>query len=151
MIIDTRRQIQQEIHALELLGESTRQVRTGINATGIYIETDAAKVVLFFTGRHHAGEIVDRLLEHRRRADKLITVTDAASKNFSHGHADELEQAVCHAHCYMKFRAVKNQFPAELPGRCTRRSSPTTTRPRRWAWTPTTGCCTTSSTRSRRC
>jgi transposase len=114
MIIDTRRQIQKELQALELLGESTKQVRTGINATGIYIETAEAKVVLFFTGRHHAGEIVDRLLEHRRaRAQKLVAVSDAASKNFAHDHTDELEQAVCNAHCYMKFRAVKDQYPAE--------------------------------------
>ena len=113
MIIETRRRIQQEVQTLEQLGESTKHVRTGINATGIYIETDAAKVVLFFTGRHHAGEVVDQLLEHRRRTRKLVTVTDATSKNFSHGHADKLEQAVCHAHCYMKFRGIKALFPAE--------------------------------------
>jgi hypothetical protein len=114
MIIDTRRQIQKEIQALELLGESTKQVRTGINATAVYIETEQGKVVLFFTGRHHAGEIVDRILEHRKdRTDKLVSLTDAASKNFSHDHTDELEEAVCHAHCYLKFRAVKDQFPAE--------------------------------------
>jgi len=114
MIIDTRRRIHKELQTLERLGESTQQVRTGINATGIYIETAQAKVVLFFTGRHHAGEILDRLLEHRRaRADKLVAISDAASKNFAHDHTDELEQAVCNAHCYMKFRAVKDLFPAE--------------------------------------
>ena len=114
MIIETRRQIRKEIEALELLGESTKEVRTGINATAVYIETEQAKAVLFFTGRHHAGEIVDRLLEHRRaRTKKLVAVSDAASKNFSHNHTDELEQAVCNAHCYLKFRAVKDSFPAE--------------------------------------
>ena len=114
MIIDTRRQIQQELQALEALGESTQHVRTGINATGFYIETEAAKVILFFTGRHHAGEMIDRLLERRRAgANKLVALTDAASKNFSHDHADQLEQAVCNAHCYLKFRTVKDQFPAE--------------------------------------
>ena len=114
MIIQTRQQIQKEIEALALLGESTKQVRTGINATCVYIETEQAKVVLFFTGRHHAGEIIDRILEHRRASKKkLVSLTDAASKNFSHDHADELEHAVCHAHCYLKFRAVKDQFPAE--------------------------------------
>jgi hypothetical protein len=114
MIIDVRRQIQKEIQALALLGQSTKEIRTGINVTGVYIETEAAKVVLFFTGRHHAGEIVDRILEHRRAStNKLVSLTDAAAKNFAHGHADELEEAVCNAHCYLKFRAVKEQFPAE--------------------------------------
>jgi hypothetical protein len=114
MIIETRREIHREIRALELVGESTRHVRTGINTTGCYIETEQAKVILFFTGRHHAGEIVERLLEHRRAgANKLVSLTDAASKNFSHEQADQIEQAVCNAHCYLKFRAVKEQFPAE--------------------------------------
>ena len=114
MIIEIRRQIQQEIQALALLGESSKQVRTGINATAVYIETPQAKVVLFFTGRHHAGEIVDRILDHRRAGTKkLVALTDAASKNFSHNHTDELEEAVCHAHCYLKFRALKDSFPAE--------------------------------------
>jgi transposase len=114
MILETRRQIQKELQALELLGESTQHVRTGINATCVYLETEEARVVLFFTGRHHAGEIIDRILEHRRaRTKKLVSLTDAASKNFCHDHADELEHAVCNAHCYLKFRAVKDQFPAE--------------------------------------
>jgi transposase len=105
---------EKEIQALALLGESTQHVRTGINATCVYIDTEEARVVLFFTGRHHAGEIIDRILEHRRaRTNKLVSLTDAASKNFSHDHAEELEQAVCNAHCYLKFRAVKDQFPAE--------------------------------------
>jgi len=120
MIIDIKRQIQKEIQALDLLGESTKEVRTGINVTCFYIETEKAKVILFFTGRHHAGEMVDQLLDHRRAKEKaagektpLVSITDAASKNFSHHHTDELEQAVCNAHCYLKFRAVKDQFPAE--------------------------------------
>jgi hypothetical protein len=114
MIIDTRRQIQTELQALALLGESTKSVRTGINATGLYLETEQAKVVLFFTGRHHAGEIIDRLLAHRRAGKtRLASVTDAASKNFAHDHTDELEQAVCNAHCYLKFRGLKDLFPAE--------------------------------------
>ena len=114
MIIEARRRIHEELQALTSLGESTRSVRTGINATGIYIETAQAKVVLYFTGRHHAGEIVDRLLAHRRAsAEKVVAITDAASKNFAHGHADELLQAVCNAHCFLKFRALKDLFPAE--------------------------------------
>ena len=114
MIIELRRQIQMELQALALAGESAQHVRTGINATGFYIETEKAKVILFFTGRHHAGEMVAQLLEHRSAGgNKLVALTDAASKNFSHDHADRLEQAVCNAHCYLKFRAVKQQFPAE--------------------------------------
>jgi transposase len=118
MVIELRRQIQDEIAAIQLLGESTRNVRTGINATGVYLETDQGRVVLFFTGRHHAGEIIDQLLEHRRSVanatkHKLVKVTDAASKNFDHAQGDLLEEAVCNAHAFLKFRAIKDAFPAE--------------------------------------
>jgi hypothetical protein len=114
MIVDERRQIHKELEALERVGESTRHVRTGINATCCYLETPQGTVILFFTGRHHAGEVVDQLLQQRRvSAEKLVSVSDAASKNFAHGREDQLDHAVCHAHCYLKFRAVKDQFPAE--------------------------------------
>lgn len=118
MIISLRRQIQEETAALQMLGESTRDVRTGINATGVYLETDQGTVVLFFTGRHHAGEIIDQLLAHRRlvaRAaqNKLVKVTDAASKNFDHAQGDLLEEVVCNAHAFLKFRAIKSAFPVE--------------------------------------
>lgn len=113
MIVDVRRQIRAEVAALEALGASTSDVRTGINATGVYLETEQGKILLFFTGRHHAGEIIDRVLEHRSAARhdqaKLVKVSDAASKNFLHAHTDELEEAVCNAHAYLKFRAVKDQ------------------------------------------
>lgn len=114
MVIDVRREIRAEVAALEALGSSTNDVRTGINATGVYLETEQGKVLLFFTGRHHAGEIIDRILAHRHAAqNKLVKVSDAASKNFSHGHHDELEEAVCNAHAYLKFRAVKDRHPEE--------------------------------------
>lgn len=117
VVIEVRREIRGELAALEALGESTRNVRTAINATGVYLETEQGKVLLFFTGRHHAGEIVDRILKHRHTAqpseNKLVKVTDAASKNFSHTHHDELEEAVCNAHAYLKFRAVKDRHPEE--------------------------------------
>lgn len=114
MVIALRRQIQEEIAALQLLGESTRDVRTGINATAVYLETEQARIVLFFTGRHHAGEIIDEMLAHRAQgAKKIVKVTDAASKNFDHAHGDVLEEAVCNAHAFLKFRAIKETFPAE--------------------------------------
>jgi len=114
MVIAIQRQIQAEIAALERVGESTKDVRTGINATGVYLETPSETVVLFYTGRHHAGEIIDQLLSHRRASgDKLVKVTDGASKNFSHSHADKLVEASCNAHALLKFRGIKDKYPAE--------------------------------------
>jgi hypothetical protein len=114
MVISIRKQIQAEIAVLERLGESTKDVRTGINATGVYFETPEGVIRLFYTGRHHAGEIVDRLIQHREKSKgKLAKVTDGASKNFVHGQQDKLVEATCNAHAFLKFRAIKDSYPAE--------------------------------------
>jgi len=115
MIIAVRRRIEEELASKKRAGESTKDVRTGINATAAYFETPAGPVVLFFTGLHHAGEIVDRLLAHRTRAAtaKLVKTSDGASKNFDHAHADELIESTCNAHALLKFRAIKDKYPGE--------------------------------------
>lgn len=114
VIISIMRQIKAETAALKLLGERTDDVRTGINATGVYLETPSGTVILYFTGLHHAGEILDLLLKHRQLGGpKLVKVTDGASKNFSPQHADKLIEGVCNAHAYLKFYDIKGNHPAE--------------------------------------
>lgn len=112
-VVSLRRQIQGELAALQLMGKPIADVRTGINATGVYLQTESATVILFFTGRHHAGEVLDQLLAHRPTGPKLVKVTDAASKNFDHQHKDALLEATCNAHAFLKFRALKDKYPAE--------------------------------------
>jgi hypothetical protein len=114
MVVATQKQIEAEVAALHRLGESTKDVRTGINATGSYWETPDGPVVLFHTGRHHAGEIVDQLLRHRPvGGPKLVKSTDGASKNFDHEHADKLIESTCNAHALLKFRDIKDKYPSE--------------------------------------
>jgi hypothetical protein len=114
MVIALQKQIVAEIAALRLLGESTKDVRTGINATGLYWETPNGPVVLFYTGRHHAGEIVDQVLRQRLLASpKLVKCTDGASKNFDHEHGDKLVESTCNAHAFLKFRDIRDKYPAE--------------------------------------
>jgi transposase len=114
MVISLRKQIETEIAALQQLGESTKDVRTGINATGVYWETPDGPTLLFYTGRHHAGEIVDRLLRHRLLSrPKLVKCTDGASKNFDHEQGEKLVEASCNAHALLKFRDIRDKYPAE--------------------------------------
>lgn len=116
MVVSLARQIQAEVAALKLLGQSTQDVRTGINATGAIFETAAGRVILFFTGRHHAGEVLDRLLKHRTPSPgsaRLVKVTDGASKNFDHQHGKQLVEATCNAHAFLKFHDIKDKHPAE--------------------------------------
>jgi len=114
MVVELQKRIDAELAALERLGESTQNVRTGINATGFYWETPDGPVVLFYTGRHHAGEMVDQLLRRRLLSSpKLVKVTDGASKNFDHKHGDKLVEATCNAHAFLKFRDIRDKYPAE--------------------------------------
>ena len=116
MVVQLARQIRAEVAALELIGESTKSVRTGINATGVYLETADGVVVLYFTGRHHAGEMLERLLKHRTTvpgSPKLVKVTDGASKNFGHAHGAQLIEATCNAHAFLKFHDIKEKYPSE--------------------------------------
>lgn len=114
MVISLKKEIEEEIAALERLGKSTKDVRTGINATGFYWETAEGPIILFYTGRHHAGEMVDELLRHRLLSSpRLVKSTDGASKNFDHGQADKVIESTCNAHALLKFRDLKDKHPAE--------------------------------------
>lgn len=115
-VVALAREIQAEIAARKLVGESTKDVRTGINATGVFLETANGTLVLFFTGRHHAGEVLDKLLKRRvptPGSPRLVKVTDGASKNFDHQHRGQLVEATCNAHAYLKFHDIKDKHPAE--------------------------------------
>jgi hypothetical protein len=114
MVITIKRQIEAELASLRAQGKSTKGVRTGINATGIYWDTPDGPIVLYYTGRHHAGEIIDQVLGRRLASrPKLVKCTDGASKNFDHAHADKLVEATCNAHALLKFRNIKDKYPAE--------------------------------------
>ena len=109
MVVALARQIQAEVAALELIGESTKSVQDGHQRHRRAASRHAGgTVVLFFTGRHHAGEVIDRLLKRRTPAPgrpRLVKVTDGASKNFDHHHREELVEAACNAH-YLEPRFI---------------------------------------------
>jgi hypothetical protein len=113
-VIELRRQISSKLKALQMLGEGPDATRTGINATGVRLTTPDGVAILFYSGLHHAGEILDLLWKHRvGTRDLLVKVTDGASKNFDHLQRDKLVEAICNAHVFLKFDAIKSQYPAE--------------------------------------
>jgi len=114
MILEIKRQITAELAAAKAFGISEDSVRTGINASGFFIETPAATILLYYTGRHHAGEMLRELLKYRLPgSDNFIKVTDGASKNFGGENADMMVEGVCNVHAFLKFYDIKTQFPGE--------------------------------------
>ncbi len=113
-VLSLASEIKNEIEECKKNGKNPNSVRSGINATSVYIDTDSGSIVLYYTGRHHAGEILEQLLKFRRdNPEKLIKVSDAASKNFDHSHGDIVDDAVCNAHAFLKFHDVKDIYPDE--------------------------------------
>lgn len=86
--------------------------RTGIFTSGIVSTADGHKVALFFTGRQHAGENLERVLAQRtRELAPPIQMCDALSRNTK----GEFETIVanCLAHGRRQFVDVAGSFPAE--------------------------------------
>ena len=114
MILTIKRQITAELAAAKALGLPENDVRTGINASGFYIETAVATILLYYSGRHHASEVLTQLLKHRLPdSGKINKVTDGASKNFDKGLADQFIEGVCNVHAFLKFRDISHLYPVE--------------------------------------
>ena len=87
--------------------------RTGVFTSGIVVTGDGHHIVLFFTGRQHAGENLADVLAHRA-ADRAppIQMCDALAANTA-GDFDTI-LAACLAHARRRFVDVVEHFPAEV-------------------------------------
>jgi len=100
---------------LELLKENktkTRNERTGIYTTGILSRSDDREIVIFLTGRNHAGENLAAILGNRD-AEKHppIQMCDASSMNIPDGFKTIL--CNCLTHGRRKFIEEEWNFPDE--------------------------------------
>jgi transposase len=84
--------------------------RTGMQSTALVVEVDEQTICLYFSGRDHAGENLQALLEQRQAGlDKPLVMSDALSRN----EADEAGLIRCHclAHARRKFSDIEETFP----------------------------------------
>jgi transposase len=87
--------------------------RTGLFTTAIVSNTDSGTVALFYSGRKHAGENLNKLLTAREpdRAPPIL-MSDALTRNVPKEHA--VVEANCTAHAR---RGIVDQYP-NLPAEC---------------------------------
>lgn len=98
--------LRQEISAEESGG------RTGIFTTGILCQAGQNQIALFFTGRQHAGENLDRLLKRRAASlDKPLQMCDALSRN--QPKEGTTEECNCLLHGRRHFVDQIENFPEE--------------------------------------
>jgi transposase len=106
------------IKVLSLLQENAAQAaegskeRTGIFTTGILAEVDGHRIALFFTGRKHAGENLERVLEQRQEGlPAPIQMSDGLPSNKLK--TAQTRQANCCTHSRRKYVEVMEAFPQE--------------------------------------
>jgi hypothetical protein len=86
--------------------------RTGLFTTGVVAKTDQGPIVLFFTGRQHAGENLDDLLDERDTAlHAPVLMSDGLSRNEPGNHDVVLSNCTAHGRRHIVDEA--NDFPAE--------------------------------------
>jgi len=106
------------IKVLSLLKENQARAaegseeRTGMFTTGIVAEVDGHRIALFFTGRKHAGENLDAVLEQRQEGlPAPIRMSDGLASNKLK--TAQTRQANCCAHSRRKYVEVIEAFPEQ--------------------------------------
>jgi len=93
-------------------GKAKSSQRTGSFTTGMVVEVEGQRVILFFTGPQHAGEnLEDLLLKRPDDLARAILMSDGLSWNTS-GDIDVVD-ARCNAHARRKFVAQIKNCPDE--------------------------------------
>jgi transposase len=84
--------------------------RTGIFTTGILAQVGDFQIALFFTGRKHAGENLQSILEQRQEGlPAPIQMCDGLASNQLN--TDQTHQANCNAHSRRKYAELVDAFP----------------------------------------
>lgn len=93
-------------------GKAKADARTGMQTTALIVQVGERRICLYYTGRRHAGENLERLLTQREPGrGKPLVMSDALSRN----NAEEAGLIRCHclAHGRRKFSELEEDFPAE--------------------------------------
>jgi len=94
-----------------LTAEGSKE-RTGIFTTGIVAEVDGHRIALFFTGRKHAGENLDRVLAQREEGlPAPIQMSDGLASNQLK--TAQTREANCCCHSRRKYVEVMEAFPEQ--------------------------------------
>ena len=110
---DTRAKVLSLNTELQKALEDGESDRTGIFTSGIISEVEGQEIVLFYTGRNHAGENLERLLKHRgQELEPPVQMSDALACNTSGDF--ETIVASCLVHARRNFVDVANSFPEEV-------------------------------------
>ena len=93
-------------------GFSRPQERTGMFTTALVVKWGERTICLYYSGRSHAGENLQALLEQRQaNLGKPLVMSDALSRNAADD--DQLIRCHCLAHGRRQFSDLEDVFPQE--------------------------------------
>jgi hypothetical protein len=96
----------------DALGLARPTERTGMFTTALVVKVGERTIYLYYSGRSHAGENLQALLEQRQAGrDKPLVMSDALSRN--EGEEDGLIRCHCLAHGRRQFSDLEDVFPVE--------------------------------------
>jgi hypothetical protein len=111
---DTSVKILQLLKENQQIEQAGSKERTGIFTSAVVATCDDHKIVVFFTGRQHAGENLGDVLRHRaEELEKPMHMCDGLSRNVPKDFEDLLIKANCMSHGRRKFVEVADSFPQE--------------------------------------
>jgi hypothetical protein len=99
---------------LDLMKENEKinPERTGIFTTALLAKQENKQIALFFTGRRHAGENLNDILNSRdKELPPPIQSCDALSRNIPKDHPTQV--GYCNAHLRRKFYEIASMWPKE--------------------------------------
>jgi len=109
---DTSMRVQALRQQIVAADKDDKDPRTGIFTTSLICQYGPQQIALFFTGREHAGENLDRLLKNRAPSlDKPLQMCDALARNRSRQSVTEL--CNCLLHGRRNFVELIGHFPQE--------------------------------------
>jgi transposase len=91
--------------------EKKNPERKGIFTTAILGKIEEKQIALFITGRQHAGENLNDLLDEREEPSVPIQSCDALSRNIPKDHKTQI--GYCNAHARRKFYEIAPYWPQE--------------------------------------
>lgn len=103
--------VEKEIRDQVAKATKRSEVRTGVFTTGIVSIAEGRKITLFFSGRQHAGENLQKVLDHRpSELPPPIQMCDGLSRNEPES---KTVRSNCNIHGRREFVDIADKFPVE--------------------------------------
>jgi len=115
-VMTLKKDIEKQQEEAAASGKDPSQIRHGIRTTSLLgWKPEGYRISLFVTGQEHAGEILDKTLEARTVAEKVLVACDASSQNTDTKFRASMEICLCNAHAFRKFKECEKNYPDLAP------------------------------------